>query len=172
MGALPGHLPLEFPTTIQKQSFYPGKLTTMMNSCYSSWPVSTVRRVADKTNKNKISQDKQFQWCGSNSKHARALTASSITGLLPAHRKKFGKPIYARTLLALTSPTLSDPQFCSLIKCIRTDSCVSIFLLAMMSLRVCKLLQSTPRHPCIDRQASLAAVSHNLKLIRPAAFEG
>lgn len=140
MGSLPGHLPREFSSTIRKQSFCPGKLTTMMNSFYSSWPVSTAGRVTDKTNKNKISQDKQFQRCGSNSEHARDLMASSITVLLPAHRKKFGKPIYAHTLLVLTLPALSDPRFRSLIKWLRTDSCGSIFLLAMKSLRVCKLL--------------------------------
>ena len=86
----------------------------MMNSFYSSWPVSTVGGGADKTNKKKISQDKQFQRCGSNSEHARDLMASSVTVLLPAHRKKFGKPIYAHMLLVLTLPALSDrpiPQF-------------------------------------------------------------
>lgn len=64
---------------------------------YSSWIVFTAGRAADKINKNKISQDKLFQWCGSNTEHARDLMASPITDTPAAQRSLESQYTWTRT---------------------------------------------------------------------------
>lgn len=148
MGSLPGHLPREFSSTIQKQSFCPGKLTTTwwihftLLGRYPQRGESQTRRTRIKYPKTSSFNDvvptaslPGISW------QVLSLRYSLHTGRSLESQSMHTHCWRWHSLLSLT------PQFSSLIKCIRTDSCGSIFLLAMMSLRVCKLLPSTPRHP-------------------------